>query len=97
MTDEDTESLLSLRDMCAAASTRPVSPSTASPVTVSAPTASPVTVSAPTSSPVSVSAPTSCSAQKESGPANIFDLNNLLLLALQIEDQMKYNESEFLE
>ena len=87
MTDEDTESLLSLRDMCAAASTRPVSTSTASPVTVSA----------PTSSPVSVSAPTSCSAQKESGPANIFDLNNLLLLALQIEDQMKYNESEFLE
>ena len=32
-----------------------------------------------------------------SQPANIFDLNNLLILALQIEDQIKFNESELLE
>ena len=28
--------------------------------------------------------------------AQVFDLNNLLYLALQIEDQVKYNQSEFL-
>ena len=82
MTDEDADSLLSLRDMCATANLRPVPSTPVSPVTVS--TASPVTVS---------------TAHKESGPgpANIFDLNNLLLLALQIEDQIKYNESELIE
>ena len=28
--------------------------------------------------------------------AQVFDLNNRLYLALQIEDQVKYNQSEFL-
>ena len=29
-------------------------------------------------------------------PAQVFDLNDLLYLALQIEDQMNYNQTEFL-
>ena len=32
-----------------------------------------------------------------SDPARIFDLNDLLLLALQIEDQLNFNKAELLE
>ena len=86
MTDEDTESFHSLQEMCSTASLKPIPDTPATPVTVS-------TVRSENVSSVSTIKPSNTISQ----PANIFDLNNLLILALQIEDQIKFNESELLE
>ena len=86
MTDEDTESFLSLQEMCSTASLKPIPDTPATPVTVS-------TVRSENVTSVSTTKPSNTISQ----PANIFDLNNLLILALQIEDQIKFNESELLE
>ena len=41
-------------------------------------------------------APDSTTPAPDTDTAQVFDLNNLLYLALQIEDQANYNKSEFL-
>ena len=74
MSEEDMESLESLKQMCEK--------------TNNSIHTDPIPDSSPEHSPEPREVP---------DPAVIFDLNDLLILALQIEDQIKFNESELLE